>query len=113
LSIRTYPKLQQDGSTAAFAVDVRSLFSIFSAGAHIEHRFIKLIFGISAHRSELYRGGDVALALRRKGIPRVWILDGGLKAWIKQGYPVTTNLSDPKERAMSLGIHVSDWNAGS
>jgi len=55
----------------------------------------------------------VALAFRRKGIPRVWILDGGLKAWIKQGYPVTTNLSDPKERAMSLGIQVSDWNAGS
>jgi 3-mercaptopyruvate sulfurtransferase SseA len=55
----------------------------------------------------------VALALRRKGIPRVWILEGGLKAWIKQGYPVTTTLGDPKERAMSLGIQVSDWNAES
>ena len=55
----------------------------------------------------------VALALRRKGIPRVWILEGGLKAWIKQGYPVTTNLGDPKERAMSLGIQVTDWNAES
>jgi membrane protein DedA with SNARE-associated domain/rhodanese-related sulfurtransferase len=52
----------------------------------------------------------VALALRRKGISRVWILEGGLRAWIKQGYPVTTNLGDPKERAMSLGIQVSDWN---
>jgi rhodanese-related sulfurtransferase len=55
----------------------------------------------------------VALALRRKGIPGVWILEGGLKAWIKQGYPVTTTLGDPKERAMSLGIQVSDWNAES
>jgi membrane protein DedA with SNARE-associated domain/rhodanese-related sulfurtransferase len=55
----------------------------------------------------------VALALRRKGIPRVWILDGGLKAWIKQGYPVTANLGDPEDRAMSLGIQVSDWNAES
>jgi rhodanese-related sulfurtransferase len=55
----------------------------------------------------------VALALRRKGIPRVWILEGGLRAWIKQGYPVTTNLGDPKERAMSLGIQVTDWNAES
>jgi rhodanese-related sulfurtransferase len=35
----------------------------------------------------------VALALRRKGIPRVWILEGGLKAWIKQGL----------ERLRSLG----------
>jgi len=50
----------------------------------------------------------VALALRRKGIPKVWILKGGLKAWIKEGYPVTPNLSDPQERAVSLGIQVVD-----
>jgi membrane protein DedA with SNARE-associated domain/rhodanese-related sulfurtransferase len=50
----------------------------------------------------------VALALRRKGIPKVWILEGGLKAWIEDGYPVTPNLGDPKERAVSLGIQVVD-----
>ena len=50
----------------------------------------------------------VALALRRKGIPKVWILEGGLKAWIQEGYPVTPTLSDPKERAVSLGIQVLD-----
>jgi rhodanese-related sulfurtransferase len=50
----------------------------------------------------------VALALRRKGISMVWILEGGLKAWIQEGYPVTPTLSDPKERAISLGIQVLD-----
>jgi rhodanese-related sulfurtransferase len=50
----------------------------------------------------------VALALRRKGILKVWILEGGLKAWIQEGYPVTPTLSDPKERAVSLGIQVLD-----
>jgi membrane protein DedA with SNARE-associated domain/rhodanese-related sulfurtransferase len=48
----------------------------------------------------------VALALRKKGIPRVWILEGGLKSWIKEGYPVTTNLPNPKDRAAELGIQV-------
>lgn len=50
----------------------------------------------------------VALSLRRKGISRVWILDGGLTAWIKQGFPVTPILSNPKERAASLGIQIQD-----
>ena len=50
----------------------------------------------------------VALALRRKGISNVWILEGGLEGWIKEGYPVSPNLSDPKERAASLGIQVVD-----
>ncbi len=31
----------------------------------------------------------VALSLRKKGIPRVWILDGGLAAWQEQGLPVS------------------------
>ena len=50
----------------------------------------------------------MALDLRRKGILKVWILEGGLKAWIQEGYPVTPTLSDPKERAVSLGIQVLD-----
>jgi membrane protein DedA with SNARE-associated domain/rhodanese-related sulfurtransferase len=50
----------------------------------------------------------VALALRKKGIPKVWILEGGLKRWIKEGYPVTSNLADPKDRAVELGIRVID-----
>jgi membrane protein DedA with SNARE-associated domain/rhodanese-related sulfurtransferase len=48
----------------------------------------------------------VALALRRKGISKVWILEGGLKRWIKEGYPVAPNLTDPKDRVAELGIQV-------
>jgi rhodanese-related sulfurtransferase len=54
------------------------------------------------------RRARVALALRRKAIPKVWILEGGLKAWIKEDYPVTSSLSDPKEREVSLGVQVLD-----
>jgi 3-mercaptopyruvate sulfurtransferase SseA len=48
------------------------------------------------------------LALGRKEIPEVWILEGGLKAWIKEDYPVTSGLSDPKEREVSLSVQVLD-----
>ena len=50
----------------------------------------------------------VALALRKKGIPEVWILEGGLKRWIKEGYPITPNLTDSKDRIVEFGIQVLD-----
>jgi membrane protein DedA with SNARE-associated domain/rhodanese-related sulfurtransferase len=45
-----------------------------------------------------------ALALRRKGISNVWVLQGGLKAWRELGLPVTTDLSSANEVAMRFGI---------
>ena len=45
-----------------------------------------------------------ALALRRKGISNVWVLEGGLKAWRELGLPVTMNLSSPAEVAAGFGI---------
>ena len=50
----------------------------------------------------------VALALRKKGIQNVWILEGGLNRWIKEGYPVIPNLTNPKDRVAELGIQVID-----
>ena len=50
----------------------------------------------------------VALALGKKGIPKLWILDGGLDGWIKEGYPVTPDLSSPGDRALELGIQIVD-----
>jgi membrane protein DedA with SNARE-associated domain/rhodanese-related sulfurtransferase len=45
-----------------------------------------------------------ALALRRKGISNVWVLQGGLKAWRELGLPVTANLSSAEEVALRFGI---------
>src|SRR5215468_4904614 len=47
-----------------------------------------------------------ALALRRKGIANVWVLQGGLKAWRELGLPVTTNLSSPEDVAARFGIEL-------
>ena len=45
-----------------------------------------------------------ALALRRKGISNVWVLQGGLKAWRELGLPVTMNLSSPAQVAARFGV---------
>jgi membrane protein DedA with SNARE-associated domain/rhodanese-related sulfurtransferase len=49
-----------------------------------------------------------ALALRRKGISNVWVLQGGLKAWRDLGLPVTTNLSSPAQVAARFGVVLPD-----
>jgi membrane protein DedA with SNARE-associated domain/rhodanese-related sulfurtransferase len=49
-----------------------------------------------------------ALALRRKGISNVWVLQGGLKAWRELGLPVTTDLSSPAEVAARFAIELPE-----
>jgi membrane protein DedA with SNARE-associated domain/rhodanese-related sulfurtransferase len=49
-----------------------------------------------------------ALALNRKGISNVWVLEGGLKAWRKLGLPVTTELSSPAEVAARFGVELPE-----
>ena len=48
----------------------------------------------------------VAVALRRRGVDQVWVLDGGLASWQDHGLPLTTNLSTPEEVAHRLGIEL-------
>ena len=46
----------------------------------------------------------VAEALRKRGIDEVWLLDGGLEAWVQEGRPVTTVFQTPEEVAARLGV---------
>lgn len=48
----------------------------------------------------------VAVALRKKGISNVWVLEGGLTAWKKEGLPVTLRLSTSAEAAERFGIQI-------
>ena len=52
-----------------------------------------------------------ALALRRKGISNVWVLQGGLKAWRELGLPVTMNLSSPAQVAAAFGIDLPEMKS--
>jgi membrane protein DedA with SNARE-associated domain/rhodanese-related sulfurtransferase len=48
----------------------------------------------------------VAVALRKKGISNVWVLEGGLMAWKNEGLPVTLRLSTSAEAAERFGIKI-------
>lgn len=50
----------------------------------------------------------VAVALKRRGLRKVWVLDGGLNAWKSSGLPLTNEMSDPYEVAERLGIKLPD-----
>jgi len=54
-------------------------------------------------------GGDmvsarVAVALNRIGIHKVWVLEGGLKAWRDQGFPVSQSVEAPELVAKRVGV---------
>jgi rhodanese-related sulfurtransferase len=50
----------------------------------------------------------VALALRKKGISGVWVLDGGLNAWKKLGFPLEPIPASNRAAIERLGIRVLD-----
>jgi membrane protein DedA with SNARE-associated domain/rhodanese-related sulfurtransferase len=61
-------------------------------------------------------GGDIvsaraALGLQRIGVKRVWVLDGGLKTWREQGFPVSQSPESPEVAAERVGVKLSshDW----
>jgi rhodanese-related sulfurtransferase len=45
-----------------------------------------------------------AVYLERIGVDRVWVLEGGLKAWREQGFPVSKSLEPPEVVAERLGV---------
>ena len=54
-------------------------------------------------------GGDfvsarAAMALRRIGVEKVWVLEGGLKAWREQGFPVSQSPEIPEVAAARVGV---------
>lgn|SRR5579871_5779347 len=62
-------------------------------------------------------GGDmlsarVAVALKRIGIHKVWVLEGGLKAWREEGFPVCRSLEVPETVAARLGVKLPARNSG-
>ena len=54
-------------------------------------------------------GGDaisarVAVELQRIGVKNVWVLEGGLKAWREQGFPVAQSPELPEVAAARVGV---------
>ncbi|MGI4757883.1 MAG: rhodanese-like domain-containing protein [Janthinobacterium lividum] len=51
-----------------------------------------------------FMSARVAVALQRRGIPSVWVLDGGLEAWQRAGFSLSAEFADSDELAQRLGI---------
>jgi membrane protein DedA with SNARE-associated domain/rhodanese-related sulfurtransferase len=49
-----------------------------------------------------------AMGLKRIGIEHVWVLEGGLKAWREQGFPVTQTPEVPEVVAERYGVTLPD-----
>jgi membrane protein DedA with SNARE-associated domain/rhodanese-related sulfurtransferase len=51
-----------------------------------------------------FASARVAENLQKQGFQDVWVLEGGLEAWVLEGRPVTTELTTPVLMAERLGI---------
>ncbi|MGC2111385.1 MAG: VTT domain-containing protein [Candidatus Korobacteraceae bacterium] len=63
-------------------------------------------------------GGDTvsaraAVSLKRIGVDNVWVLQGGLKAWREQGFPVSQGPEIPEVVAKRVGVELPEAASGS
>jgi membrane protein DedA with SNARE-associated domain/rhodanese-related sulfurtransferase len=54
-----------------------------------------------------FTSARVAEAMQKAGIGEVWVLEGGLDAWVLEGRAVSSELSTPEATAERLGIKIS------
>ena len=64
-----------------------------------------ILYSSSGHDTVSARA---AVALKRVGIDKVWVLEGGLKAWQEQGFPVSPSLEAPEVVARRLGVRLPE-----
>jgi membrane protein DedA with SNARE-associated domain/rhodanese-related sulfurtransferase len=63
-------------------------------------------------------GGDTvsaraAVSLKRIGVDNVWVLEGGLKAWRENGFPVSQSPEIPDVVARRVGVELPEAASGS
>ena len=63
---------------------------------------VKLVLYSSSGRDTI--SARAAVDLKRIGIDKVWVLEGGLKAWREQGFPVSQSTEIPEVVAKRLGV---------
>jgi 3-mercaptopyruvate sulfurtransferase SseA len=47
------------------------------------------------------------MALKRVGVHKVWVLEGGLKAWREHGFEVSRFLEVPEAVAARVGVRLT------
>jgi len=62
---------------------------------------------IYCHSKSIFVSARVAAAMRKHGILRVQVLEGGLNAWTSCGYPLSRTFADPEAELKRLGVEMS------
>ena len=63
---------------------------------------VKIILYSSSGRDTI--SARAAVDLKKIGVDKVWVLEGGLKAWREQGFPVSQSTEMPEVVAKRLGV---------
>jgi membrane protein DedA with SNARE-associated domain/rhodanese-related sulfurtransferase len=91
------------GIPGAIRVDAQRL----RVSGHVEiPKGLDVVLYCSSARE--FTSARVALALQKKGISGVWVLDGGLNAWKELGFPVEPIPASNRAAIERLGIRVLD-----
>jgi membrane protein DedA with SNARE-associated domain/rhodanese-related sulfurtransferase len=101
-----------EGIPGAFSVDP----SVLRKSPHIRvPNDVQIILYCSSGRDIV--SARAAVDLKRVGVDKVWVLEGGLKAWREQGFPVSKALEAPEAVAKRYGVRlpppspaqIGDW----
>lgn len=63
---------------------------------------VKIVLYSSSGRDTV--SARAAVDLKRIGVDKVWVLEGGLKAWREHGFPVSQSTETPELAAMRVGV---------
>ena len=85
----------------AFSVDPSTLWKSPSITVPDD---VEIILYCSSRRDMV--SARAALGLKRIGVDKVWVLEGGLQAWREHGYPVSLSLEVPEVVAERLGVRL-------
>ena len=63
---------------------------------------VQIVLYCSSRRDVM--SAQVAIALQKIGVQNVWVLEGGLRGWREEGYPVSQNTEPPEIVASRFGV---------
>jgi rhodanese-related sulfurtransferase len=92
-----------DGISGAIRIDPKRLRSRTHV---IVPQDLEIVIYCTSNRE--LTSARVAVSLQKKGMPKVSILDGGLDAWKKEGFPVSPVPASSREAIERFGIQILD-----
>jgi membrane protein DedA with SNARE-associated domain/rhodanese-related sulfurtransferase len=91
----------QDGIAGAIRIDPKRLRYSAKIGVPDD---LKVVIYCSSRGALV--SARVAMAMKRRGVAKVWLLEGGLAAWKAEGYATTSKLGTREDLTTRFGIQL-------